>query len=117
MRITIKDIALELKITPATVSRALSDHPEISASTKKKVKAVAKRLGYRTNKIASSLRSGKTNVIGVLIPTAEHLFFGSVIHGISNLASKKGYNVLIYQSNESEEFEKKRYRHVYRCTS
>lgn len=107
MKVTLKNIAQELGIAPATVSRALSDHPEISASTKKKVKALAKRLGYRTNKIASSLRLGKTNVIGVLIPNAEHWFFGSVINGISNLASKKGYNVLIYQSNESEEFEKK----------
>ncbi|HJS00058.1 MAG TPA: LacI family DNA-binding transcriptional regulator [Flavobacterium sp.] len=106
-KITISDIAKELGIAPATVSRALSDHPEISASTKKKVKAVAERLDYRPNKIASSLRSGKTKLIGVLIPTAEHLFFGSVIHGISNLASEHGYDVLIYQSNESEEFEKK----------
>ena len=107
MKITITDIAKELGIAPATVSRALNDHPEISASTKKKVKAVAKRLDYRPNKIASSLRSGKTKIIGVLIPTAEHFFFGSLIHGISNIASKHGYDVLIYQSNESEEFEKK----------
>jgi len=106
-KITISDIAKELGIAPATVSRALSDHPEISASTKKKVKAAAERLDYLPNKIASSLRSGKTKIIGVLIPTAEHLFFGSVIHGISNLASTHGYDVLIYQSNESEEFEKK----------
>lgn len=106
-KITISDIAKELGIAPATVSRALSDHPEISATTKKKVKAAAERLDYRPNRIASSLRSGKTKVIGVLIPTAEHLFFGSVIHGISNLASQHGYDVLIYQSNENEEFEKK----------
>jgi LacI family transcriptional regulator len=106
-KVTIKDIAQELGITAATVSRALRDHPEISPGTIRKVKAVAKRLDYRTNKIASSLRSGKTHVIGVVIPTAEHLFFGSVIHGISNLASERGYDVLIYQSNESEQFEKK----------
>lgn len=106
-KITISDIAKELGIAPATVSRALSNHPEISAATKKKVKAVAERLDYRPNKMASSLRSGKTKLIGVLIPTAEHLFFGSVIHGISNLASQHGYDVLIYQSNESEAFEKK----------
>jgi len=98
-KVTIKDIAQELGITAATVSRALRDHPEISPVTIRKVKAVAKRLDYRTNKIASSLRSGKTHVIGVVIPTAEHLFFGSVIHGISNLASERGYDVLIYQSN------------------
>ena len=102
---TLVDIAKKLGITPATVSRALSDHPEISAKTKKKVQEVAAELNYKGNKIASSLRSGKTNVIGVLIPTAEHSFFGSVIHGITNLANKNGYDVLIYQSNETEEFE------------
>ncbi len=107
MKVTLKEIAKELGIAPATVSRALSNHPEISDSTKKKVKAVAKRMGYRANQIASSLRSGKTNNIGVIIPNAEHWFFGSVINGISNLASKKGYNVLIYQSNETEELERK----------
>jgi len=106
-RVTIADIARELNITPATVSRALSNHPEISASTKKIVRAAAERLDYKPNKIASSLRSGKTKVIGVLIPTAEHIFFGSVIHGISNIASQNGYDVLIYQSNESQQFEKK----------
>ena len=106
-RVTIADIARELNITAATVSRALSNHPEISASTKKLVRDAAERLDYKPNKIASSLRSGKTRVIGVLIPTAEHIFFGSVIHGISNIASQNGYDVLIYQSNESQQFEKK----------
>jgi len=106
-RVTIADIAKDLKITAATVSRALSNHPEISTSTKQAVKEAAGRLDYKPNKIASSLRSGRTNVIGVLIPTAEHAFFGSVIHGISNIASENGYDVLIYQSNESQQFEKK----------
>jgi LacI family transcriptional regulator len=105
--VTINDIAKELNITAATVSRALSDHREISAATKEIVRQAAIRLDYNPNKVASSLRSGKTNIIGVLIPTAEHIFFGSVIHGISNAASMNGYEVLIYQSNESEQFEKK----------
>jgi len=103
---TITEIAAALNITPATVSRALSDHPEIAAKTKKKVKEYASRIGYQPNKIASSLRSGKTKLIGVLIPTAEHVFFGSVIHGISNIASKNGYDVIIYQSNETQQLEK-----------
>lgn len=104
-RITLTDIANKLKLTPATVSRALSNHPEISAKTKKLVKETAEALDYKRNNIASSLRSGKSHVIGVLIPTAEHTFFGSVIHGIANLANRNGYDVLIYQSNETEEFE------------
>lgn len=106
-RVTLNDIANELQMAPATVSRALSDHPEISAATKKRVREVADRLDYNPNKIASSLRSGRTKVIGVIIPTAEHVFFGSVVHGISNIASLNGYDILIYQSNEDQYFEQK----------
>ena len=94
-------------MTAATVSRALSDHPEISVKTKKIVQEAAQRLNYNSNRIASSLRSGKTNVIGVLIPTAENAFFGSVIHGITNLASKSGYSVLIHECDELYELEVK----------
>lgn len=104
-RTTLQDIAKKLGITPPTVSRALSNHPEISAKTRKLVQETAIALDYKRNNIASSLRSGKTHVIGVLIPTAEHIFFGSVIHGITNIANRNGYDVLIYQSNETEEYE------------
>jgi LacI family transcriptional regulator len=99
-RTTIHDIAKSLDLTPATVSRALNNSSEISEKTKKAVASEARRLNYKRNKVATSLRSGRTNVIGVIIPTAEHPFFGSVIHGISNLATAHGYDLIIYQSNE-----------------
>lgn len=104
---TLQDIARHLQINAATVSRALNDHPAISAATKEAVLRTARRLRYRPNRIASSLRLGKTRILGVLIPSAEINFFGSVIHGIENVASAEGYNVLIYQSNESEERERR----------
>lgn len=104
---TITDIARELNTTPATVSRALHDHPRISAATKKIVHQAATKLKYKRNRIASSLRSGKTHLIGVIIPSAEINFFGSVVHGIESLANLNGYNVLLFQSNESKEFEEK----------
>ena len=103
--ITLSNIARELNITPATVSRALRNHPKISAETKESVLKVASRLNYKRNKVASSLRSGKTHMIGVIIPSAEINFFGSVIHGIETVANANGYNILIYQSNESYEHE------------
>lgn len=105
--VTINDIAKELKIAVATVSRALNDHPAVKDSTRKAVKQTAKRLNYQPNTIAASLRSGRSKIIGVLIPSAEINFFGSVIHGIEKVMSNNGYNVLIYQSNELYEFEKK----------
>jgi LacI family transcriptional regulator len=106
-RATIADIAKVLHVTPATVSRALNDHPGISQETKKAVREVAERLQYKRNKIASSLRSGKSNMIGVIIPSAAINFFGEVVHGIEAVAGEHGYSVLLYQSNELPEFERK----------
>ncbi|MEO6456231.1 MAG: LacI family DNA-binding transcriptional regulator [Ginsengibacter sp.] len=102
---TISDIARALKTTPATVSRAMNNHPSISIETKEAVKLTATKLNYKKNRLASSLRSGKTFVIGVIIPKIEINFFGSIVHGIESVANAHGYNILIYQSNESPEFE------------
>lgn len=106
-KVTILDIARELKVTGATVSRALNNHSSVREETKKAVKEMAVRLNYQPNKIASSLRLGRSNIIGVIIPSAEINFFGSVIHGIEKVANENNYNVLIYQSNELYEYEKK----------
>jgi LacI family transcriptional regulator len=104
---TITDIARELNTTAATVSRALSNHPGISDERKKSVHQAASKLNYKRNRIASSLRSGKSHLIGVIIPSAEINFFGSVVHGIESIANIHGYNVLLYQSNESRDYEEK----------
>jgi LacI family transcriptional regulator len=105
IKITISHIAKALNTTPATVSRALNNHPSISEKTRKSVAEAAKRLNYKRNFIASSLRLGKTHIIGVIIPSAQINFFGSVVHGIESVANQKGYNILIYQSNESRDYE------------
>jgi LacI family transcriptional regulator len=107
VKVTIQDLAAQLNLTTATVSRALSNHPRISDSTKKAVTELAEKLNYRRNRIASSLRSGKTYTIGVIIPSAEINFFGSVVHGIQSIADTNGYNILLYQSNETTEYEQK----------
>jgi LacI family transcriptional regulator len=104
---TITDIAKKLNITASTVSRALNGHSAISNATRQAVAQTAKKLNYRPNHIASSLRIGKTKIIGVIIPSAEINFFGSVVHGIEKIASENDYNVLLYQSNEQSDFEKK----------
>lgn len=64
---TLKDIALELGLSPATVSRALNGFPEVNAKTKAKVSETAKRLNYRPNKTAQRLVSGKSGMIGVVL--------------------------------------------------
>ncbi|WP_192820598.1 LacI family DNA-binding transcriptional regulator [Rufibacter sp. LB8] len=104
-RITIHDIAKQLNTSPSTVSKALNDHPSISAATKELIITAAQNLNYKQNRLASSLRSGKTNIIGILIPSSEIGFFAAVVHGIERLARTKGYNVLLFQSNEMGEYE------------
>lgn len=106
-KITIYDIARELNLTSGTVSRALNDNPRISIETKRVVKEKANELKYQRNKIASSLRSGKSHTIGVIIPSAQMNFFGSVVHGIELMASSIGYSIMLYQTEETTVLEKK----------
>ncbi|GET27275.1 LacI family DNA-binding transcriptional regulator [Prolixibacter sp. NT017] len=104
-QVTIKDIAKELGISASTVSRALKDHPDISVETKRMVNDLAKKLRYKPNAVALSLKSSRTNTIGVIIPEIVHYFFSSVISGVEDVAYEAGYNVMIFQSNEKYERE------------
>lgn len=99
--VTIYDIAKKLKISPATVSRGLKDHPGISKKTKKKIFELADKIGYRQNHFARNLRNQKTDTIGVIVPRLNSHFMSSVIAGIESIANKKGYNLIISQSSES----------------
>jgi DNA-binding LacI/PurR family transcriptional regulator len=99
-KITIKDIATELGISPSTVSKALKGHRDISSTTKKSVKELADKWNYQPDQIALSLKSGLTNTIGVIVPEIVHYFFSSVIGGIEDLAYDSGYHVMFCQSSE-----------------
>lgn len=107
MPATIKDIAKALGISPSTVSRALNDNPQIKEETVKAVKATAKKLNYIPNKAAAGLRINKTYCIGVVVPTIGVYFFSRIISGMQKIASSKGYQLLICQSNEKEDEEEK----------
>lgn len=97
---TIYDIAKKLKVSPATVSRGLQDHPAISKKTKKKIADMADAIGYRTNHFARNLRSQKTDTIGVIVPRLNSHFMSSVIAGIEQVANEQGYTLIISQSSE-----------------
>lgn len=103
---TISDIANKLDITASTVSRALSNHPRISDATKKAVLEMAEKLNYQPNNIASALRKGKSNIIGVIVPTTDRKFFASIIKGIEEVLNEKNYNLIISQSDEQYAKEK-----------
>lgn len=100
-RTTIKDIANVLNISPAAVSKALNNDSRISEKRKVEVRQVAKNLNYQPNHIASALRKGKSNLVGVIVPRTNSNFFSSVLENIEDVLNKAGYNIIITQSNES----------------
>lgn len=104
---SIYDIAKSLNVSASTVSRALQDHPRISAEVRKLVQKKAREMNYKPNRMAVNLKLGKSNTIGVVVPNINRNFFSSVIDGIEEEAYREGYDVLICQSQESYEKEKK----------
>jgi LacI family transcriptional regulator len=105
-RITIKDLADLLQISTSTVSRALSNHPDISDAVKKRVKEAAETFNYIPNDFAINFRKKSTKVIGLIIPKMSMFFIPSIIEGISTKFNKEGYQFFILSSEESLEIEK-----------
>lgn len=89
--VRLTDIAERLNLTKVCVFKALRDHSDIGEDTKKRVKKVAKEIGYRPNLIARSLTSKKSRILGVIIPKIAHYFFAPVVEGIYNSAIESNY--------------------------
>lgn len=106
-RITIKDIAKKLNFTPSTISRALAGNTRVSIKTRNLVKETASEMGYRPNAIASALRKGKVDTIGMIVPRINRYFFSNVISGVEDILNPAGYNLVICQSNENASKEQK----------
>ncbi|MCP3932735.1 MAG: LacI family transcriptional regulator [Bacteroidetes bacterium] len=99
-KVTIKDIARELKISYSTVSRALNNKGKVNLKKRKSIQMKAKEMGYQPNSVAKQLRQGYSNTIGLIVPRINRRFFSNVINGVETIAKQKGYNVIICQSNE-----------------
>ncbi|MFA6719251.1 MAG: LacI family DNA-binding transcriptional regulator, partial [Prevotella sp.] len=104
-RTSLKDIAAELGVSIATVSRALHGSHEVSQSMQERVKALAKARNYRPNPFAQSLRKEAPHIIGVIVPDLVTHYFASVLDGIENCARHNGYSVFSTNSHESHELE------------
>lgn len=98
---TLKKLSEILGISISTVSRALRNHPDISESTKRKVKELAEALEYEPNNYAVQLRTKKSNVLGILVPYIDNFFYDTFIAAVEEEARKHGYTVLIMQSRDS----------------
>jgi LacI family transcriptional regulator len=104
---TLKEIAATLGISITTVSKALKNYTDVSPKTKKAVMDLAEQLNFTPNSFAVNLRTKESKTIGLIIPEVVHHFFSNVIKGVIEEADNNGYMVIILQSNESLELEKK----------
>ena len=104
---TIKEIAKKLNVSASTVSRALHNHPSIGSVTTMRVHKVAKELGYEVNMSAIYFKERKTYTIGVILPSLAEPFFSSALSGVEDLAENFNYNVIIGQSLDNFDREKR----------
>ncbi|WP_026755334.1 LacI family DNA-binding transcriptional regulator [Sediminibacter sp. Hel_I_10] len=98
--VTLKHLAEQLNVSVSTVSKALHNSEEISPDTIERVKALAKHLNYKPNKLAVSLKNSKSYTIGVIIPNILNHFFAKALYAIEMEATKQGYNIITCVSNE-----------------
>ncbi|MDN3494139.1 LacI family DNA-binding transcriptional regulator [Winogradskyella bathintestinalis] len=98
---TLKELAALLNISVSTVSKALNDSHEISEKTRVRVKELATKLNYKPNRIAQQLKSSKTKVIGVIVPSLMNPFIAEVVHAIEMTLDKNNYDMSLCISNEN----------------
>ena len=106
--LTMKDIARELGVSVATVSRALKNSPRISPERRGAIQQYAREHDFTPNVLAESLRHSRVQpvkLIGVIVPEFTHFYFSSVLAGIEEEASSRGYRIMVAQSNEQYERE------------
>lgn len=104
---TIKDIARQLNVATSTVSRALSDHKSIGLGMRLKVQQLARELSYHPNRNAITFKQRRTGIIGLIVPNLSEHFFSEAISAVEDLAMQHQYHVLIGQSHDDEERERR----------
>ncbi|PKL81920.1 MAG: LacI family transcriptional regulator [Ignavibacteriae bacterium HGW-Ignavibacteriae-3] len=109
-QVTLNDIAKKLGVSIITVSKALRDHPDLSAATTKLIKKTAFEMGYLPNFMARNLASRKSNIIGIVLPQIAHHFFSSIIEYIYSYASESNYEIFLTVSLEDAERQKKQFQ-------
>ncbi|MEM1759682.1 MAG: LacI family DNA-binding transcriptional regulator [Thermofilaceae archaeon] len=106
-RVTLRDVAERAGVSINTASRALTNKPEISPETKRKVLLAAQELGYRPNRIARALRSQKTHTIGVVVGDIANPYFSTLVRGVEKVSRTYEYSVILQETDENAEREKK----------
>jgi len=107
-----KDIARDLGIAVITVSKALRNHEDISEKTRKRVQDRVRELNYTPNLAARSLVTGKTHLVGLVVPDLLHTFFAQIARTLSIELLKKGYCLIISTSDEDPDLEERTVNHL-----
>lgn len=110
MSVTLADVARAVGVSPSTVSRALSGTEKVKDATRDRIKRVAREMGYEPNHVARSLTSGRSDLIGLIVPDIANPFFPPIIKAVQARASAKGKTVLISDVDEhpADELERAR---------
>lgn len=106
MSVRMKDIARDLGVSAVTVSKVLRNHHDIGPETRERVLRRIKELNYQPNQNARALATGKSHLIGLIVPDLLHQFFAQVTKGVSRTLRAQGYGLIISSSEENPEFEK-----------
>jgi DNA-binding LacI/PurR family transcriptional regulator len=104
---TIEDVARVAGVSTATISRVLAGYENVSDETRQRVMEVARVLNYQPNRNARNLRKNTTSKIGVVISDIQNPFFGSVVRGIEKITIKDEYTLILGNSDEDPEHERK----------
>jgi LacI family transcriptional regulator len=99
--VTIHDVAEAAGVSVSTVSRVLNNKDDVAPETYEKVRTVIQELGYASNLAARSMRSRKTNVIGLIMPDVSHAFTIQVMKGVSRAIENLHYDLVIYTSGST----------------
>ncbi len=103
---TIKDVARNAGVSTATVSRVLSGRDRVSAEMRERVLGTVRRLDYRPNALAKSLRVAATRTLGLVISNVKNPFFTDVARAVEDAAGEKGYSVILGNADEDPEKER-----------
>ena len=105
MPVRMKDVAKELNLSVVTISKVLRGHTDISPATRDRVLRRVRELGYRPNLAARSLVTGRTYMVGVVVPDLKHPFFAEIAGGVGSRIRRKGYRMVIASSEEDPNLE------------
>jgi len=105
MAVRLKDIAKDLGLSVVTISKVLRDHPDIAAETRERVLKRVKELDYHPNVLARGLVTGRSFLIGIVVPDLLHPFFAEVAKAIATAVRRRGYSLIISSSEEDPKLE------------